>query len=172
MGAGLTAAKLGIAANLAETGVGLAQGAVDAKLAVAGAVAGAGAGLLRTKARLVGVGANLASGLVGAKLAYLGDLAGAGAKLVGAKLALGKGALRAGLVATRGVLDTKIHHLDSRYDQLKEPIWLPEVEFIFNPEEYKFHPEEYQVHSEEYQYLEQPEDTKWSAVESSGGYKK
>ena len=130
---------------------------------------GAGAGLLRTKARLEVVGADLA---LGAKLAYLGDLAGAGAKLVGAKLALGKGALRAGLVATRGVLDTKIHHLDSRYDQLKEPIWLPEVEFIFNPEEYKFHPEEYQVHSEEYQYLEQPEDTKWSAVESSGGYKK
>ena len=73
----------------------------------------------------LGVGAVLALGLVGAKLAYLGDLAGAGAKLVKAKLVLGKGALRARLVDTRGVLDTKIHHLDSRYDQLKEPIWLP-----------------------------------------------
>ena len=50
----------------------------------------------------LGVGAVLASGLVGAKLAYLGDLAGAGAKLVKAKLVLGKGALRARLVGTRG----------------------------------------------------------------------
>ena len=81
-------------------------------------MAGAGAGLLRTKVRLVVVGADLA---LGAKLAYLGDLAGAGVKLVRAKLGMGKGALRARLVATQGMLDTKIHHLDSRYDQLKEP---------------------------------------------------
>ena len=58
-------------------------------------------------------------------LGLVGDLAGAGAKLVKAKLVLGKGALRAKLVGTRGVLDTKIHHLDSRYDQLQDLMWLP-----------------------------------------------
>ena len=79
------------------------------------------------------VGAVLALGLVG-------DLAGAGAKLVKAKLALGKGALRARLVATQGVLDTKIHHLDSRYDQLKEPIWLPTERYLFQPRITSVHP--------------------------------
>ena len=56
---------------------------------------------------------SLATGLASAKLAYLGEVAGAGTRLLANKANLGKNALRAGLVATRGVLDTKIQHLDN-----------------------------------------------------------
>ena len=46
--------------------------------------------------------------------------------LLGAKVALTKGALRAGLEAKSNLLDAKIYHLDSKYGYRQQQTWLPE----------------------------------------------
>ena len=92
-----------------------------------------GANMWQAKHRLAKGSYQVGAGL--GKLAF--DLAHGAVTLpfalLGAKVALTKGALRAGLEAKSNLLDATINHLDSKYGYMQQPTWFPEENAGYRP---------------------------------------